>query len=57
MNIFTVKTKILIFLVQISVSLSWVHDGKTIGIGLIKNSVNLPVNYFYVQLINIYGQK
>lgn len=34
----------------------WVHDGKVNGIELIAQSV-LPVNYFYVQLVDVYGRK
>lgn len=37
-------------------STCWIHDATIIGSDLIQNSV-LPVNYFYVQLIDVYGRK
>lgn len=48
---------ILVQLLGISISYSWIHDAKIIGTELIKNKINLPVKYFYVQFVNVYDQK
>ncbi|KAL7039519.1 hypothetical protein ACKWTF_000009 [Chironomus riparius] len=47
---------LLICLLRISITYCWVHDGLIIETDLIKNNINLPVNYFYVQFLNIYGR-
>lgn len=49
--------KILVQLLGISISHGWIHDAKIIATDLIKNKINLPVNYFYVQFVNVYDQK
>lgn len=40
----------------ISTSTCWIHDAKVIGIDLVRESI-LPVNYFFVQLVDVYGRK
>ncbi|XP_070504278.1 protein O-glucosyltransferase 2-like [Chironomus tepperi] len=47
---------ILINILRISLTHSWIHDGKIIGTEIIRNGINLPVSYFFVQFQNIYGQ-
>lgn len=39
-----------------SLATSWIHDANIIGFELVQKSV-LPVNYFFVQLNDIYGRK
>lgn len=34
----------------------WIHDANVIGLDLVEKSV-LPISYFFVQYINVYGQK
>lgn len=48
---------IYLFLVYgFSASTCWIHDGKVVGFDLVRKSV-LPVHYFYVQLVDVYGRK
>ncbi|CRL01387.1 CLUMA_CG014350, isoform A [Clunio marinus] len=48
------KVLFLLFL-TFSLSSSWVHDGRIIGFELVRDAV-LPVNYFFVQLVDVYGR-
>lgn len=51
------KFRLLICVVfSINVSTCWIHDAKVIGFDLVSQSV-LPVNYFFVQLVDVYGRK
>lgn len=48
--------KYFILISAISLTTCWIHDVNVIGLELVLKSV-LPVNYFFVQLLDIYGQK
>lgn len=46
----------LLFVFGLSLASCWIHDVKIIGFDLVQHSV-LPVNYFFVQLVDVYGRK
>ena len=46
----------LLLILGFSISTCWIHDARIIGFNLMEENV-LPVNYFYVQLIDVYGRK
>lgn len=49
--------KVLIFFqLRLITSSAWIHDAKIIDFEVGFDDI-LPVNYFYVQLVDVYGRK